>query len=664
MSCKTLQLNNCEIKGSTFSGRKFTFQNRDISNDTFKVVGYNNFKSNHILSIEGRVVDNSVFFSYTDLELFESGVYVLKFWAEFKDLATELIAIENFKISTTPCCDGQSSQDVVFSLNFGDDIIDYELQTIGSKGESFTYEDFTQEQIIGLQKPAIDASFIALEAAVSANDAAELASEKANLADQSAVNANSATIAANVATENAIEAAENANVAGDSAIEATQNANVAIGQTIGAINSANIATQNTVNAIIEANTATQNANTAANVASSAKGWTPVFQFENDGDTRQVNKLVGYIGGTGIAPTENVGSYVKENGYTLVKSEGSNFKGSSGNLNAAGDINLSGAISKIENGMRVFNKVFQKYYNNVAQTGIISFKFPQATSSATMLDVTIKVYSYNTFLGKLRVSFYKSSAIAIVAGKAIVETTEGFPSIVLNVGIDVAGNICINLGEITTIWGLYSHWEVERVQSSYTGANADWSKGWSQNIETTNPVVPDTYKNIINIVPDIVSTRTWTSSQLASYVTQSSLNTQLGNYATLNSVQTFTNTKTFNQSPVIPSGTLSTHAVNVSQLNAAISNVHIRNGSGVYPVGSKKNEDVVITYNAANINFLAPTALMTGNKVIIRNMIASCVTSITLDGVLKTTQTGSVTWEFLCTGTEWVYKKENNLNFTL
>ena len=52
---------------------------------------------------------------------------------------------------------------------------------------------------------------------------------------------------------------------------------------------------------------------------------------------------------------------------------------------------------------------------------------------------------------------------------------------------------------------------------------------------------------------------------ASYVSQSSLNTQLNGYATLNGVQTFTNTNTFQQSPVIPNGTLGTHAVNRNQI---------------------------------------------------------------------------------------------------
>ncbi|WP_435525366.1 hypothetical protein [Chryseobacterium indoltheticum] len=50
-----------------------------------------------------------------------------------------------------------------------------------------------------------------------------------------------------------------------------------------------------------------------------------------------------------------------------------------------------------------------------------------------------------------------------------------------------------------------------------------------------------------------------------YVLQSALNNQLGNYATLNGVQTFTNTNTFLQSPVIPNASLSGRAVNLDQL---------------------------------------------------------------------------------------------------
>lgn len=63
----------------------------------------------------------------------------------------------------------------------------------------------------------------------------------------------------------------------------------------------------------------------------------------------------------------------------------------------------------------------------------------------------------------------------------------------------------------------------------------------------------------------IATKEGIASQLGSYVTQSALNTQLAGYAILNGVQAFTNTITFNQSPLIPYGTLAFHAVNLAQL---------------------------------------------------------------------------------------------------
>lgn len=77
---------------------------------------------------------------------------------------------------------------------------------------------------------------------------------------------------------------------------------------------------------------------------------------------------------------------------------------------------------------------------------------------------------------------------------------------------------------------------------------------------------------VKIAVYTLSTQSWvnnqgflTSANLNGYVTQSALNTQLGSYATLNGVQTFNNTNTFNQSPIIPNGTLGNHAVNLNQL---------------------------------------------------------------------------------------------------
>ncbi|WP_102980104.1 pyocin knob domain-containing protein [Chryseobacterium scophthalmum] len=115
----------------------------------------------------------------------------------------------------------------------------------------------------------------------------------------------------------------------------------------------------------------------------------------------------------------------------------------------------------------------------------------------------------------------------------------------------------------------------------------------------------------------IADREWVTSLLTSYVTQSSLNTQLGNYATLNGVQTFSNTITFGQSPIVPTGTLGTHAVNLNQLNASvpssaqISNWNnkvdrLDNATGVGFDGGTANTPYVKHSNGSNIRVATET----------------------------------------------------------
>ncbi|MGO4709878.1 hypothetical protein AB4Y90_12335 [Chryseobacterium sp. 2TAF14] len=77
---------------------------------------------------------------------------------------------------------------------------------------------------------------------------------------------------------------------------------------------------------------------------------------------------------------------------------------------------------------------------------------------------------------------------------------------------------------------------------------------------------------------------------ANYITQSVLNSQLSNYATLNGAQTFTNTNTFLQSPVIPNGTLGTHAVNKSQIELST----LPEGEGGQQLSISGNNSVKVT----------------------------------------------------------------------
>ena len=88
----------------------------------------------------------------------------------------------------------------------------------GDKGDAFTYDDFTAEQIAGLQKPATDAAAIA-------NEAADNANNKASLANTAAANANEKAALANTMATKADTAATNANNKATLADNAANNAN-------------------------------------------------------------------------------------------------------------------------------------------------------------------------------------------------------------------------------------------------------------------------------------------------------------------------------------------------------------------------------------------------------------------------------------------------------
>ena len=116
----------------------------------------------------------------------------------------------------------------------------------GDKGEPFTYDDFTEEQITNLQKPATDAAAIANEAAENANTAATNADDKASLANTAAQTANTAASNADQATADAINATADAEAATNSANQAATNAN-------NAASSANSAADNANNAVANLN---------------------------------------------------------------------------------------------------------------------------------------------------------------------------------------------------------------------------------------------------------------------------------------------------------------------------------------------------------------------------------------------------------------------------
>lgn len=125
MSCKALKLKGCEVAGSTFNGRKFTFTDRQINRDTFTAKVYN-FLGVLLFEIEGVKNGSDVYFSFAELEAFQVGSYKIEYWANLNDVGLEMIAIEDFKISREPCNCAESS-DVNYTLEFKEETVSYSL---------------------------------------------------------------------------------------------------------------------------------------------------------------------------------------------------------------------------------------------------------------------------------------------------------------------------------------------------------------------------------------------------------------------------------------------------------------------------------------------------------------------------------------------------------
>jgi len=131
-----------------------------------------------------------------------------------------------------------------------------------------------------------------------------------------------------------------------------------------------------------------------------------------------------------------------------------------------------------------------------------------------------------------------------------------------IAMNINGNLCFWFPRL-------SYWQGFSVKAITTGGGGQTTVNRVVSID--NSAEPVGTKQV-KIAIYTLSTQNWvnnqgflTSANLNSYVTQSALNAQLGSYATLNGIQTFANTNTFLQSPVIPNGTIGVHAVNLNQL---------------------------------------------------------------------------------------------------
>lgn len=157
MSCKILKLSNCEIQGSTFEGRIFNFTDRDISLDTFTaLVRIHNSSLNEF---NGIVNGSTVYFPFEILEGLKSERYIIEYWGNFKGVGREMIAFEDFRISTSPC-DCNNKTEASFTIEFTNTQIDYtvsysvvNIEGKGDKGDKGDTGPKGEQGIQGIQGP-------------------------------------------------------------------------------------------------------------------------------------------------------------------------------------------------------------------------------------------------------------------------------------------------------------------------------------------------------------------------------------------------------------------------------------------------------------------------------------------------------------------------------
>lgn len=107
-----------------------------------------------------------------------------------------------------------------------------------------------------------------------------------------------------------------------------------------------------------------------------KGWSPKYAVINDG-TRRVFQLVGYVGGEGTEPTDNVGQYVSSSGYTATIGSAADIRGPAGA--GTGDLLAANNLSDISSASTAFGNI--KQAATTSATGVVEL----ATSAEALAN---------------------------------------------------------------------------------------------------------------------------------------------------------------------------------------------------------------------------------------------------------------------------------------
>lgn len=291
------------------------------------------------------------------------------------------------------------------------------------------------------------------------------------------------------------------------------------------------------------------------------------------------------------------------------------------------IRLGGA-----NNERVHHKVFNDSIVT-PPTGILSFSITPPSASATMFDITIKIHTYGgAVVAEIRLTFYRQVAAAINATAGMsgsIWASEGFNTEIVNVGFDPAGKMVINIGDSTIAWGTYLSYEIERMETKYTGGGQDWANGWSASIITDT-----TGWSLVNIPLQRVATRGWVTPQLTAMDAKYPLRGLLG--GNTNSVRSL-DTRNVNPLP-------STDLQSGVWFDFKTSSVIGLTGAGFY---SGVITMVPFSDNSGNINTAFRLAQSAG-KIFFQNYTAAATWG-PLNEIVHTSNMNSLLWSKYTTG---------------
>lgn len=224
------------------------------------------------------------------------------------------------------------------------------------------------------------------------------------------------------------------------------------------------------------------------------------------------------------------------------------------------------------------------------TGAIVIELPAYISYQGEIDLSIVNVQWAALFQKLTIHTYESRGYS----KVLLTNDTGDPDVITKFRIgESGGKSYLILNDIDTVWS-YPHINIDRYLGGHkTLADGDWASYMVTDLSS------------ITIQQEVPITKAVNSAALASSLTNHyTKNEALNQFVNKTGVETINGIKTFTSSPIVPAGTLGTHAVNLNQLtykvNAANSTYALAwDGFQTYLIRNNDLEGYL--YHSGNVN---------------------------------------------------------------